>query len=201
MGSRRIPAAAAAAPALFVAIVTILTAHEWDFLHRLGWKLWGKTDVPWPSATSLGSWGWLQILNFIQLGAAVLALTVTMRAFLPPGRAARLGRWALTVAGLALLGLGFKTDPTTTIKTWHGGIHAMSFIVLVLSGLVAMLAIWRSRWPGLSGASLALAIFALAATLVSFAWASASTVIGGLSLLALLVWIALLALAVRAAAR
>jgi hypothetical protein len=189
------------APVVFVAIVAVLTVHEWNFLHRLGWKLWGKTDVPWPSSTALGSWGWLQVLNFIQLGLAILGLTLAMRAVLPPGRAARVGRWALTVTGLAVVALAFKTDPTSTIKTWHGGIHAIAFLVLVLSALVAMFAIWRSRWPGLSRASLALATVALASTIVSFIWASASTVIGGISLLALLVWTMLVALAVRAAAR
>jgi hypothetical protein len=193
----RLAAPAVAAPIVFVAIVALLTAHEWDFLHRIGWTVWGKTNVPWPSSTALGSWGWLQVVNFVQLGIAVLALAVALRTILPPGRAASVARGALIVAGLSLVVLAFKTDPDTShIKTWHGAIHAAAFVVLVVGSIVAMLSVWRTRWPRGSRASLAAATVVVATTLVSFAWSEGSTVVGGISLLAILTWVELLALRV-----
>ena len=198
MDARRLALPAVIAPFVFVAVVAVVTAHEWDFLHDLGWRVWGKTNVPWPSATALGSWGWLQVLNFLQLGLSVLLLAYAMGAALPPGRAARIGRGAVAVEGLAVVALSFKTDPDSNkITTWHGSIHAAAFLVLIVFALVAMFAIWRSRWPGLSRPSLALALVTLAAIAVSFGWSAGSTVIGSVSLLAILVWVEVVALRLR----
>jgi hypothetical protein len=195
MARSRLAAPAVAAPIVFVTVVALLTAHEWDFLHRIGWKVWGKTNVPWPSSTALGSWGWLQVVNFVQLGIAVLALAVALRTALPRGRAASVARGALIVAGLSVVALAFKTDPDTShIKTWHGAIHAAAFVVLVVASIVAMLSVWRTRWPPAARISLAASVLIVATTLVSFAWSTGSTVVGGISLLAILAWIELLAL-------
>jgi hypothetical protein len=198
---RRLALPAAIAPVVFVVIVALVTAHEWDFLHDLGWHVWGKTNVPWPSATALGSWGWLQVLNFLQLGLSVILLAVAMGAALPPGRAARIGRGAAAVVGGSIVALAFKTDPDSNhITTWHGAVHAGAFLVLVVFSLVGMFAIWRSGWPRLSRPSLVLALVAFAAIAVSFAWAAGSTVIGSVSLLAILVWVELVALRLGRAA-
>jgi hypothetical protein len=195
--TRRPALFAAAVPPLFVAIVAILTAHEWDYLHRIGWKLWGKTDVPWPSGTALGSWGGLQVLNFVLLGSALLAVAIGTRLTIPRTRAATIGVWSLGLAGLAGLALAFKTDPGASTTTWHGRIHVVAFVVLVVAMIVALVSLSQSLWP-LRRVSLVGGLATLALLVVSSAWSAGSTVVGGIAFLVMLGWIELAALQVRA---
>jgi Protein of unknown function (DUF998) len=187
--------AALSAP-IFVVIVVVLTVHEWSFLHHLGWRVWGSSNVPWPSSTALGSWGWLQIVNFLQLGLAVLYLSERFTKLLPARRARTLARWTLRLAGLALLALCFKTDPSGTVKTWHGGIHAIAFVVLVLATLVAMFAVARAGTQPARRASMFAAAAVILFTAVSIAWSGSGAVFGTLALLTILGWVELLALLV-----
>jgi hypothetical protein len=48
----------------------------------------------------------------------------------------------LSLAGLALAGLAFTTDPTirSTPATWHGRLHDLSFVMLGLTLMPAMIA-------------------------------------------------------------
>ena len=182
------------APPLFVVIVVVLTAHQWAFLHHLGWRVWGTSDVPWPSSTALGSWGWLQVLNFLQLGLAVLVLGWDLSRLLPVRRAATVARRALLLAGVALVALCFKTDPHGTIKTWHGAIHVIAFSVLVLAMLVAMVAVSRAADAPLGWVSALAAAAWIAFTAVSVAWSRSGAVFGTLALLTILAWVEILAL-------
>jgi len=192
---------AAVSPPLFVAIVVVLTAHEWTFLHDLGWRVWGTSNVPWPSSTALGSWGWLQILNFLQLGLAVLFLGWNLRRLLPARRTSQVGRSAFLLAGLALVALCFKTDPHGTVKTWHGAIHTTAFGVLVIAMLVSMVAIARVPDAQLRWASAIAAVAFVVFTAISVAWGGSGAVFGTLALLMILAWVETLAVRLEAGAQ
>mgnify|MGYP006781915935 CR=1 FL=1 len=74
-----------------------------------------------------------------------------------PSRLTFASTLALSLAGLALAGLAFTTDPTlrSTPATWHGRLHDLSFVLLGLTFMPAMLLLgfaFRAdpRWRGLS---------------------------------------------------
>jgi hypothetical protein len=82
---------------------------------------------------------------------------LALREMLAENRLARLGTGLLFVAGLALAGLAFPTDPTlrTTPATWHGIFHDSFFVLLGLTLLPAMLLLGAAfrrdtRWLDLS---------------------------------------------------
>jgi len=93
-----------------------LTRHQWSLL-------------------SNGTYGWIQITNFVVTGACVVAAAVGLRRALGPG-----SRWAprlLTVYGLSLVAAGvFRADPALGFPpgtpdgpatvSWHGILHFVS---------------------------------------------------------------------------
>jgi Protein of unknown function (DUF998) len=170
MTTRRLALAGLLGPPVFAAIVVVVTAIEWDFLHRIGWTagLFDDPEPPWPSSTALGRYGFLQILNFIVLGVAVLALAVALFRLLNVRR--KIGASLLLVLGVALLGSAFRTDYGSVggggPETWNGTVHAAAFTVLVPAAFASMLALavqFRrdERWRSLSRYSVAAAIVAL----------------------------------------
>jgi Protein of unknown function (DUF998) len=131
--NRRLAVFGTVGPPLFVAVVILVTALEWDVLHGMGWDvLRGTRPVVYPSATAMGPYGWLQVLNFLQFGLAVIATAVGLwRTVMPRPRFA-LG--FVFLAGVALVLSVFITDGTNgPPKTWHGTIHAIAFLLLLLS--------------------------------------------------------------------
>jgi len=84
-----------------------------------------------------------------------------------------IGSALLVVAGLALAGLAFTTDPTlrSTPATWHGRLHDLSFVLLGLTLIPSMLVLGKAfrddpRWRGFGvytwiTAALAIPTFAL----------------------------------------
>src|SRR5579859_5581943 len=137
--TRRLAVAGSIGPVLFVFVVILVTALEWDFLHRLGWGLpHGTRPVVYPSATAMGPYGWLQVLNFFQFGLAVIATGVGMwRTVVPRPRVALA---FVFLGGIALLLSTFITDGTGGAPTtWHGKIHAIAFLLLVASTILGPL--------------------------------------------------------------
>ena len=186
-----------AGPIVFVAIVTLLTALEWSFLRHLGWDPIKNTDVAWPSSTALGDYGWLQVVNFAFLGLSVVALALGMWRELKPRPT--LGLAFLMVTGLATLLLAFKTDPSSSrITTWHGAIHAIAFLALLLSAVIAMFALAARigrdrRWRPIGRYSLIAGILVIALVVLSALVGAVGALLGSLALLTLLAWIELLA--------
>ena len=138
---RRLGAAAGIlAGPLFLTVVAFLTWAELDYLHGLGWHYTKKNDVPWPSATALGPHGWIQILNFAVAGLLLLAFARSFRAELH-GKTGRIGAGLMTLLALGLVVSAFPTDDASAHghqpNTWHGWIHSIGFIVIVLSSLLA----------------------------------------------------------------
>jgi len=164
--TRRLAIFAAIGPVLFwVVALGIVTPLEWGFLHSLGWRETGPSPIPYPSATALGPFGWLQILNFGQFGLSLIALAIGLWKSVVPRP--RVGITFIFFAGVSVLASMFKTDPTSgTPMTWHGWIHALAFVLLIVSFVVSAVALAvemrkneRWRWVGFSGPGLlALAI-------------------------------------------
>ncbi|HEY3313636.1 MAG TPA: DUF998 domain-containing protein [Anaerolineales bacterium] len=153
---------------LFGFILVILTLLEYSFMRSLGWDPFLAPTLDWPSGLALGPLGWVMTATFILTGSSLLVFALGLRYELSSGGT---GIVFLVVAGLAMLGLAFRTDPTFRISpaTWHGRLHDLSFVLLGLVLLGGMLALGGSfrrdpRWKDLalytySTASLALPAF------------------------------------------
>jgi hypothetical protein len=132
-------------PALFALIVVVLTVAQYGFMVDLGWDPVGASDVPWPSGLALGPLGGLQVLNFILFGLALMVFAVGLhRGVAARVRGSVIGPVLLVVAGVALVLAAFKTDPSLSggPQTWHGLIHGLAFLLLVLSLLLSFLFLW-----------------------------------------------------------
>ncbi|MET1060200.1 MAG: DUF998 domain-containing protein [Nocardioides sp.] len=153
---------------VFVLTVVLLTWLEWDFLHAVGWTVLDPGAVNYPSGLARGDLGLLQALNFIALG--VLALIF--------GRGLRtqfVHRWTGAIATMGLFAVGlsgpfsaFATDLPGEPATWHGLLHGIGFVLLMLGSAVAFLASglalrgasgWKGYWVySLVNAPLAVAV-------------------------------------------
>ncbi|MGE2720187.1 DUF998 domain-containing protein [Mycolicibacterium celeriflavum] len=120
-----------------------------------------------------GSWGWVQIANFIVAGAMTVAAAAGVRRALGPGRRSMWASALLAVYGVALIGAGvFRADPSDGFPpgtppgmgtvSWHGVAHfavaGVGFTCLVaacfvFAGLFAQRGeaswAWASRITGL----------------------------------------------------
>jgi Protein of unknown function (DUF998) len=128
-------------PAVFAVVVVFLTLAQYGFMMGLGWKPLGTSDVPWPSALALGPLGWLQVLNFAFFGLTLIIFALGLnRGVASSGRLSWVGPAFLAIAGVALVLAAFKADLHIMqgLQTWHGAIHLLAFLLLVLSFLLSL---------------------------------------------------------------
>lgn len=144
-------------PILFGSVVTILTVLKYDFLLSLGWHPLKAPTFDWPSGLALGGLGWIMTATFIVSGLMLAVFASGLRLRLPRTPLTLTAVLALILAGLALAGLAFTTDPTvrSTPATWHGRLHDLSFVLLGLTLMPAMILlglVFRldERWRDLS---------------------------------------------------
>lgn len=128
-------------PALFGFVVTTLTILKYDFLLALGWHPISAPTFDWPSGLALGDNGWIMTLTFIVSGLMMTIFASGLRLSLPRSRVTLIATFTLSLAGLALAGLAFTTDPTirSTPVTWHGRLHDLSFVLLGITLMPSML--------------------------------------------------------------
>lgn len=128
-------------PFFFGVVLTTLTILKYDFLLSLGWHPLFAPTFDWPSGLALGEHGWIMTSTFILSGFMMIIFASGLRLSLPPVRPALIGTLLLSLAGLALMGLTFTTDPTlsSTTVTWHGRLHDLSFVLLGLTLMPAMI--------------------------------------------------------------
>lgn len=126
-------------PLLFGSIIAWLTFYEYAFMRSLGWDPVHALD--WPSGLALGPYGGLMTSTFLISGAMMSFFAIGLRERMAENRLSRTGTILLCLAGAALAGLAFSTDPTlrTTPATWHGILHDSFFVLLGLTLLPAML--------------------------------------------------------------
>jgi len=144
-------------PALFASIVIILTIFKYDFLRSLGWHPFNAPTFDWPSGLALGDYGWAMTITFVLCGFMMIIFAFGLRLNLPRSRITSISSLALSLAGLSLAGLAFTTDPTIrlTPATWHGRLHDLSFVLLGLTLVPAMIFLgfafrMDERWESLS---------------------------------------------------
>lgn len=144
-------------PVLFGLIVAGLTGFKYDFLLSLGWHPINDPTFDWPSGLALGDFGWIMTAVFILSGLMMAIFASGLRLSLPRSRLTLIATLALAGAGLALAGLAFTTDPTirSTPATWHGRLHDLSFVLLGLTLMPAMILLGfafgtDARWKNLS---------------------------------------------------
>lgn len=154
-------------PLLFAVSVTALTFAQFDFMRSLGWDPLYAPTFDWPSGLSLGPYGWFMTVTFIICGAAMALFAVGLGLTLH-GKSGRAGTLLLMFAGLALMGLAFTTDPTirSTPATWHGFLHDLSFVLLGLALIPAMILLGfafleHPRWKAFSAYTWATAALVL----------------------------------------
>ena len=139
------------APALFVAVLLVegATRTGYDPVHHFGSEL------------SLGSGGWVQVINFIVTGMLVLGFAVGLRRTLGTGRGSVSAPILTGVFGVSLIVAGiFTTDPkpgyppgtagTTEAITVPGTIHDLNGL-LSFAALTAIILVFAARFLGLPG--------------------------------------------------
>ena len=127
-------------PALFALIVAALTFAEADFMRSIGWQPLGNV-LDWPSGLAMGPYGWLMTVNFFVCGGLMAFFAYGLQLALQEKVATTL----LMLAGFAMMGLTFTTDPTIRSypKTWHGFLHDGFFAVLGVMLMLGMLVLGR----------------------------------------------------------
>ena len=140
-------------PILFGTVTTVMTILKYDFLRGLGWHPLRDPTFDWPSGLALGPYGIVMTFTFIASGLLMSLLAVRLHADLKPGTASTIGPALLIVAGLALAGLAFTTDPTirSTPATLHGRLHDACFVLLGLTLMPSMIVLGKAfrddpRW-------------------------------------------------------
>jgi hypothetical protein len=139
-------------PAVFAVLVTGLTFAEADFMRSIGWNPFGNV-LDWPSGLALGPYGWLMTINFFISGAMMVFFAYGLKLALQEKFATTL----LMLAGFAMMGLVFTTDPTIRSypKTWHGILHDSFFAVIgvmLMSGMLLLGRVFQKHehWKNLS---------------------------------------------------
>ena len=128
-------------PFFFGLVLTTLTIVKYDFLLSLGWHPLLAPTFDWPSGLALGNYGWIMTATFLLSGSMMIIFASGLRLGLSAIRPAWIGTLLLSLAGLALMGIAFTTDPTirSTPATWHGRLHDLSFVLLGLTLMPAMI--------------------------------------------------------------
>ncbi len=122
---------------LFVSTAVLLTLAEYGFLKGAGWSVFGDNRIPYPSYTALGRFGFVQVANFFVTGALVLAFVTALGAHLHGWRGGT-ARVLLTLTALAMCTSAFRTDPVPGPMSWHGLVHALSFVVVVATSVFGL---------------------------------------------------------------
>jgi hypothetical protein len=139
---RRSGLAGIAVPFVFLGLIVVLTVLEYDFLRGLGLRFTEPYDVavPYPSSLARGDWGWLQIANFLALGALALVFLQGLRTQFRGRWSSRIATGALGVFGGAALLNAVPTSLPGDGSQWYGVVHFIGFLLTMLSMVVATLA-------------------------------------------------------------
>jgi hypothetical protein len=168
--TRRAGTAGMAMLPVFALVVVLLTWLEWDFLHGTGWTVLHEHQVNYPSALARGSLGLLQSLNFLMLGAFAVVFGQGLRTQFAHRWSGAIATIGLAAVGLSGLFSAFFTDLPGEPVSWHGELHGIGFLLLMLGSAVTFVASglalrgapgWQGYWVySLMNAPLAIAVAA-----------------------------------------
>ena len=179
-------------PVLLAIVITGLTVAQADFMRTLGWNPLGPV-IDWPSGLALGPYGWLMTLTFFICGGLMSFFAYGLKVALDE----KLATTLLMIAGFAMMGLIFATDPTLgrSVRTWHGLLHDSFFALLGLTLMPGMLLLGRVFQRNEQWKNLAFYTWGTLALVVPTFW------LKGLAfyvfLLAILTWSVVIALRLR----
>ena len=125
---------------LFAVTVAVLTWAEWDFLHDLGWTVVHAHDVNYPSSLARGDLGPVQSLNFALLGLLTFLFARGLRTQFVRRLPGIVASAAFGAASLGALLSVFATDLPGEPASWHGWLHGIGFVLLLLGNLIAFVA-------------------------------------------------------------
>lgn len=135
------PAAGIAAGPLFLGLVLLNTWWSRDFLHSIGWRLFGGESLPYPSCLALGPHGWMQVVAFAVTGLLVVIFAIGLRRAIPRRPSAIVATTLLVLFGTAIATSSARVDWTSVHggdpSTPNGWIHGISFVVALPSILLA----------------------------------------------------------------
>lgn len=128
-------------PILFGLTLLILTLLDADFLRSLGWDPVRAPTFDWPSGLSLGPHGGIMIAAFLVNGALMMIFGLGLGQTVPQTMMGKAATHLMVLAGGAMMGLAFLTDPTLRDypATWHGRLHDLSFVALGLTLFPSMI--------------------------------------------------------------
>ena len=155
------------APVVFAVLVTGLTFGEAKFMRSIGWQPFGNV-LDWPSGLAMGPYGWLMTINFFVCGALMVFFAYGLKLALK-------NIWATTflmLAGFAMMGLVFTTDPTIRSypKTWHGTLHDSFFAALGVMLMFGMLLLGRAFQENKAWENLAIYTWGTLALVIPTFW-------------------------------
>jgi hypothetical protein len=167
-GRRRVELAAVAGMIGAVLFVSVFSVYGWLYPGYSPTRMF-------VSELSRGTYGWIQILNFVLTGALVLAFGRGLAAHFTTGAASRAGPVLVQIIGVSLIASGpFTTDPSSMFDqaSGHGVVHgifgALVFTFAPLSCFVFYRrfrsdAVWRplAGWTLASGVVLTFGIVLL----------------------------------------
>ena len=176
-------------PLLFALVIAGLTIVQANFMRSLGWDPFGPV-IDWPSGLALGPYGWLMTVAFFLSGLAMIFFAYGLRLALKE----KLATTLMLLAGFAMMGLVFTTDPTlgSTSRTWHGILHDAFFVLLGLTLMPSMLVLGFVFWRNEQWKNLSIYTWATVALAVPTFWLKG--VAFYIFLLAILVWDEVIAL-------
>src|ERR1041385_1628148 len=155
------------APLMFAVMVTGLTFAEADFMRSIGWNPFGNV-LDWPSGLAMGPYGWLMTINFFLCGGLMAFFAYGLKLALQEKFATTL----LMLAGFAMMGLVFTTDPTIRSfpKTWHGILHDSFFAALGVMLMFGMLLLGRAFQENKAWENLAIYTWGTLALVIPTFW-------------------------------
>lgn len=171
------------APIIFAVVVTGLTIVEAGFMRTLGWNPLGPV-IDWPSGLAMGPYGWLMTVTFFICGALMAFFAYGLKLALRE----RLATTLLTLAGFAMMGLVFTSQPTIgrTSYNWHGFLHDAFFAVLGFTLMPGMLVLGRVFRQNEGWENLSMYTWATLALVVPTFWLKGTAFY--IFLLAILIW-------------
>jgi hypothetical protein len=129
-------------PALLALVVVTLTAAQYDFMIGIGWRPIANPAGAWPSGLALGAYGWALSLGFAASGLSLILFALGLHRGM--AGSSRVGPTFLLLAGVAMALLTFETDPITrtSLRTLHGWVHDLAFVLFTVSLLSSFLFLW-----------------------------------------------------------